>query len=86
MKDINLGQKARDIVTGLEGIVTGKIEYINGCIQFCLTPKAGKNGIAPDGLWIDWQRVEIKDDGVRNKFFSSRSGGPSSEAPTSYCG
>ena len=34
MKDV-MGKEVKDIVTGFKGIVTAKIEYLNGCIQFC---------------------------------------------------
>lgn len=84
--EIKLGQRARDVITGFEGIITAKIEFINGCTQYNLTGKAPKSGDKVPEIWIDWQRVEIKDDGVRSKFFSNPSGGPSTNAPTSYRG
>lgn len=84
--NIKLGCKAEDIITGREGIITAKIEYINGCIQFCITPKVDKDGKAPEPLWVDWQRVKVCDEGVRSQFFSNPTGGPASDAPASYQG
>lgn len=60
---IKLGNKARDKVTGFEGIAISKIEYLNGCIQFCIKPKSD-NGKMPGGEYIDIQQLEFIDDGV----------------------
>lgn len=42
-KDIfkhKLGLKAKDKITGFEGIITARCEYLTGCNQYCLTPQA----------------------------------------------
>lgn len=66
MKEIKLGIKARDKITGFEGIVTAKVEYINGCVQFCLTPKVEKkrSEVLIGGEYIDIQRLEYVDNGI----------------------
>ena len=43
METIELGQKVRCQVTGFEGIVIAKCEYLNGCIQFEVQPKSKKD-------------------------------------------
>jgi len=50
---IQLGQKVRDVVSGLEGIVTGRTEYLNGCIQYCVKPPLDKDGKMQEAWWID---------------------------------
>lgn len=37
---ISLGQHVQDILTGFEGIASTRVEYINGCVYFDVTPKA----------------------------------------------
>jgi hypothetical protein len=59
----NLGKTARDKVTGLEGIITGRCEYLYGCAQYCILPQA-KDNKAPDGCWYDEGRVEIIGEGI----------------------
>lgn len=55
---ISLGLKVVDTVTGFTGIATAKVEYINGCIQFCVQPEIDKDGKLPSGEYIDHQRLE----------------------------
>lgn len=62
---IQLGDKVRCLVTGFEGIVTGRTEYINGCVQILVRPKAittndGEMKMV-DGEWIDVDRLKVID-------------------------
>ena len=59
---IKLGQKVRDKVTGFEGVATAKLEYINGCIQYCVKPKIKEQGKMPEGVYIDHQQLEVLDE------------------------
>lgn len=63
-KMFKLGVKVRDKVTGFEGIVTSRVEYMNGCVQYCVKPKAKKGEKMPDGEYIDVEQLEYVDDGV----------------------
>ncbi|EPN30018.1 hypothetical protein A245_46208, partial [Pseudomonas syringae pv. actinidiae ICMP 19096] len=40
---IELGKKARDKISGFEGVITGRAQYLTGCDQYVLSP-AAKNG------------------------------------------
>ena len=77
--EIELGNKVRDKVTGFEGIATAKIEYINGCIQFCVKPKVKEDGKMPDGEYIDVDELEIVDKGIIIEADST--GGPQRDCP-----
>lgn len=57
-----LGKKARDSVTGFEGVVTSVSFDLYGCIQAVLSPPLGKDGKMEDGRWFDIHRLEITDD------------------------
>ena len=41
---ITLGDRVKDRVTGVVGIATAKVEYLNGCVQFAVEPKIAKGG------------------------------------------
>lgn len=54
---MNLGEKARDRITGFEGVVTGLALYISGCDQALLAPPVDNEGRFRDGLWFDIRRL-----------------------------
>ena len=57
---VNLGDKVRDKITGIEGIATSRIEYMTGCTQFCLTIKAKKGADKyPESVYLDEDRLEV---------------------------
>lgn len=56
---IELGATAKDIVTGFEGIVTGRAQYLTGCDQYVITPKVEK-GSFQEGRWFDENRLAVQ--------------------------
>lgn len=56
---IEFGDKARDIITGFQGIVTGKSSYITGCDRYCLNPGIDKDGKTQESLWFDENSIEV---------------------------
>lgn len=52
-----------DVVTGFEGIITGKIVYLFGCSQYGIVPPVLDNKTA-DCQWFDEGRIRITGDGV----------------------
>lgn len=53
-----LGKHAVDIITGFEGTITGRCEYLTGCTQYNLIPRA-KDGTYVEGRWFDEQRLNV---------------------------
>ena len=55
---IELGSKVRDAISGFEGVVVGRAEYLYGCVQCYVKAKAseGKSG---DGAWLDEPGLEL---------------------------
>jgi hypothetical protein len=41
---IELGDVARDSITGFEGVVFARVEYLFGCVRFSLQPQALHDG------------------------------------------
>lgn len=78
---IKLGKKARDKITGFEGIVTGRAQYLTGCDQYSLAPPA-KDGSINRSEWFDEGRLEVIGDGIEPETVAGpRPGGPQREAP-----
>jgi len=77
---IELGDAAKDAISGFSGIVTGKSTYLNGCTRFLLEPRTLKDGSQIDAVWFDVEQlVKLKSGGFRPQV--SPSGGPR-PAPT----
>lgn len=81
MSEIKLGAKAKDKVTGFEGIVIGKINYLFGCNQYGLSPEA-KDGKVLDSAWFDEGRIEIIGPGIAPEAVRvDENGGINSDGP-----
>jgi len=82
MSEVKLGVKAKDLVTGFEGIVTSKVEYLTGCTQFGLTPPA-KDGKVESIEYFDGRRLEVIGEGVSPAAVTDEKdpGGPNRDMP-----
>ena len=85
---IEMGTMVKDRITGFEGIVTARIEYITGCVQYAVTPnRTDKDGKRMDAEFIDELRLEIVTPiapDLKHAMDRSRveaPGGPSRDAP-----
>lgn len=63
---LQLGVVARDLVTGLTGTASAKVEMLNGNVQWNIIPK-GDGAEAKSGNCIDWHMLEVIDKGVSAK-------------------
>jgi hypothetical protein len=63
---IQLGWKVEDIITGVKGIATEKITFLNGCVYFHVQPKAAKKeeANAPKTTLFEHKRLKKIGDGV----------------------
>lgn len=64
---IKLGKKVKDKVTGFEGIATARCEYLNGCTQYCVEPKATKEGAMLEAKYIDDSQLTVVSKGLNVK-------------------
>lgn len=83
---IKVGQTVRDLITGFEGVVTARIEFLYGCVRLTVEPKTlDKDGNPSDGFSFDEQRCEV----VKatkpkvSKDSTAPAGGPAGEEPAS---
>ena len=57
---ITLGRKARDGISGLEGTITARAEYIDGDAQVQITPHMSQSQLAPQ--WVAASRCQYADE------------------------
>lgn len=58
---IKLGDKVECIVTGFVGIAIARVEYLNGCIRYCIMPRANeKDGKLNDSEYIDEGQLRLQ--------------------------
>ena len=82
MEPIKLGVKAKDKISGFEGIVIGKAQYLTGCDQVCLKPSVDKDGKMQDAHWFDEGAVIKTSEGLHAKEVKSdKPGGPRNDQP-----
>ena len=55
---IELGKKAKDSITGFEGTVTAKTEWLTGCTRYALQGICKKGDVPPEEQWFDESRLE----------------------------
>ena len=67
MTTVKLGDRARDIISGYEGIVTGISDYLIGCKHVQLAPeKLDEKGDRRDAHWFDEPQVALVEAGVHS--------------------
>ena len=65
MKHVNLlGFKAKDVVTGFDGVITSVSFDLYGCIQILVTPRAKDEDDLKPGYWFDVSRLTVSSESV----------------------
>ena len=62
-----LGKTAKDKITGFQGILTARVEYLTGCNRYCIQPKELKDGKPIDSIYFDEAQIEILGEGISAK-------------------
>lgn len=70
-----LGDKVRDTITGVEGVITGIHQYITGCARVSIQPRAGSDNKVPDAIGADVTVIELVKAGPRH-VVDRTNGGP----------
>lgn len=67
---IKLGYTVKDAVTGFTGIAMMSIETLTGTKQYYVQPKckAGEESTMPIDVSFDWQRLDVVDTGVSDRY------------------
>jgi len=77
--EIRLGSIVQDRVTGYSGIATARVEYLNGCVQYCVKPRVKGDMKMPDSEYIDVGQLKVVNKGISIE--SSETGGPQRDCP-----
>ena len=64
---IELGDKVKCKYTGFVGIAVAKTEYINGCVQYSVVPRADRNNKLHEEVGIDEESLIIIKKNNNNK-------------------
>lgn len=75
MTEIKLGDKVRCKLTGFTGIAVVRSEFLNGCIQWNVLPKADKINKMPEEMSVDEQSLEVIKP-KKKKVKKTENGGP----------
>lgn len=76
-----LGTKAKDSVTGLQGTLTAFARYITGCDQYLIAPPVDKEGKHVNSRWYDANRIEAIEKKPSIKVATDIDKGPCEMAP-----
>ena len=82
MYKYNLGDKLVCKVTGFSGIVTARVEFLNGCVQYCLQPSVNSKGEIPDFCYLDEHQLARVQSEVVPGPSNRRVGGPQFNTPS----
>lgn len=83
----DLGDRLQCRITGFQGVVTARVENVNGCLQYGLKPPIDKDGKVADARFIDEAQLVLIDAGavapVQSEPTASapRTGGPQADTP-----
>lgn len=80
---INLGDRVKDKVSGFEGTVVARTEWLNGCWRMVVAPRVDKDGKMGDTHSFDEPQLELVIEKAA-KQGSKKTGGPESIKPTQH--
>jgi hypothetical protein len=78
---VELGDRARDSVTGYTGIAVGSSRWLHGCERITLQAPVNKDGSIPDAVTFDAPQLECLKAGV---VATTRSGGGPGKTPARH--
>lgn len=58
--EFELGAVLKDNITGFEGVVTGRSQWISGNNTYCLKPQKLKDGMPQEDEWFDEPMLSVK--------------------------
>jgi hypothetical protein len=72
-----LGARVRDRVTGLEGVIVARVEWLYGCRRYTVQPAGVKDGKPFDTIGFDEDALDVLSPGIEGTVRDS--GGPTAE-------
>ena len=59
-----LGKLGKDKITGFEGILTARCEFLTGCSRYCIQPTELKDGKPIESIYFDEEQIILVGDGI----------------------
>lgn len=56
---IELGTTVKDVITGFEGVVVGRTEWLNGCVRYGVQSRELKDGVPKEAQWLDEEQLSV---------------------------
>lgn len=79
MSQIKCGDLARDTITGFEGIVVARTEWLNKCVRLTIQPRELKDGKPVENHTFDEEQVELVTPDAHVETKVRQTGGPTPE-------
>ena len=57
-KTFKLGSHGRHTISGFEGVIIGKTEWMNGCVRYGIQPTRLHDGKPIEAEWFDSEEIE----------------------------
>lgn len=75
---LKLGDEVRDMITGFQGVLIARTEWLRGCVRLTIQPRELKDGKPIESESFDEQQVELVEPKEKPMSEQSRaeSGGP----------
>ncbi len=80
-KEIKLGDKIRDKITGLEGTAMQVSFFISGCVQIEVLPPLDEKGELRDAVFIDESQLEVVEECEEEESEEQAGGGVRNHPP-----
>ena len=58
-KKMRCGQSVLDTLSGLEGVVVARTEWLYGCVRLAVQPSGSKDGKPYEPFWVDEPQVTV---------------------------
>lgn len=59
MFKFNLFDSVKDTITGFEGVIVGRTEWLNGRISYSVQPTKLKDNVPQDHVYLDEEQIEF---------------------------
>jgi hypothetical protein len=76
-----LGQKAKDKITGFEGILTARVQFLTGCNRYSIQPQKLHDGKRLEGEYFDEDQIVITGKGILAEEVSGKKRGACAKNP-----
>jgi len=86
MSEIKLGDRVKDTISGLSGIVSAIHLYMFGCVRLTITPEGHKDGVPFEAFTIDKEQCKKVKKEVVKKDGNKPPAGPRNTPSTSRAG